>query len=119
MRTIRLLTVALLSVIPLAGKAQVFRLSSDNKRTIESTTTEKISVPSDSAIVKIGFNYLADTKDAAYSETVRLGGKIIKALVDAGVAKEEIQTETIAVNREEEQFQKASSPPKIRYRAEQ
>jgi len=94
-------------------------LGSDNKSTIEATTTEKISVPSDSAIVKIGFNHIADTKDAAYNETVRLGAKIIKALIDAGISKEEIQTETLNVGREEEPSRNISSSPKMRYSAEQ
>jgi len=94
-------------------------LGSDNKSTIEATTTEKISVPSDSAIVKVGFNHIADTKDAAYNETVRLGAKIIKALIDAGISKEEIQTETLNVVREEEPSRNISSSPKMRYSAEQ
>jgi uncharacterized protein YggE len=112
---------ALLSLVlltPFCANAQVLRLGSD-KRTVEATTTEKISVPSDSAIVKIGFNHIADTKDAAYGETVRLGAKIIKALLDAGISKEEIQTETLNVGREEEPSRNTSSSPKIKYSAEQ
>src|SRR5689334_1888248 len=118
MRAIQGIAFSLLLFIPVGAKAQVSRLGSD-KRTIEATTTEKISVPSDAAIVKIGFNHTADTKDAAYNETVRIGGRIINALLDAGVSKEEIQTETVTVNREEEPLQKTSSLTKIRYSAEQ
>lgn len=109
----------LIFLTPLHAKAQVLRLGSDNKKTIEATTTEKISVPSDSAIVKIGFNHVADTKDSAYGETVRQGAKIIKALTDAGIPKEEIQTESVSVGRDEEPTRNASSPPKVRYSAEQ
>jgi hypothetical protein len=53
---------------PFCAKAQILRLGSDNKRTIEATTTEKISVPSDSAIVDVGFNHIADTKDVVIAK---------------------------------------------------
>ncbi len=119
MRAIRFLFLAFVLFTPFCTNAQILRLGSDNKSTIEATTTEKISVPSDSAIVKIGFNHIADTKDAAYNETVRLGAKIIKALIDAGISKEEIQTETLNVGREEEPSRNISSSPKMRYSAEQ
>src|SRR6266581_3289619 len=119
MRAIRFLFLAFVLFTPFCTNAQILRLGSDNKSTIEATTTEKISVPSDSAIVKIGFNHTADTKDAAYNETVRLGAKIIKALIDAGISKEEIQTETLNVGREEEPSRNISSSPKMRYSAEQ
>jgi hypothetical protein len=50
---------------PLSVHAQVIRLGSDSRRTIEATTTEKISVLADAAIVKFGYSYTADTKDSA------------------------------------------------------
>src|SRR2546428_7227251 len=119
MRMIRCFTILLVVFVPRCANAQVLRIGSDSRRTIEATTAEKISVPADSAIVKIGFNHIADTKDAAYNETVRLGAKIIKALIDAGISKEEIQTETLNVGREEEPSRNISSSPKMRYSAEQ
>jgi uncharacterized protein YggE len=119
MRTICRLAFLFAFLAPLSTNAQVFRLGSDNKRTIEATTTEKISVPSDSAIVKVGFDHIAETKDAAYSETVRVGAKIIKALTDAGIPGEEIQTETLNVGREEDLPRNTGPSPKIRYSAEQ
>src|SRR6266478_8230487 len=115
MRAIRFLFLAFVLFTPFCTNAQILRLGSDNKSTIEATTTEKISVPSDSAIVKVGFNHIADTKDAAYNETVRLGAKIIKALIDAGISKEEIQTESVMVGREEVGQRGAGSPTRIRY----
>ncbi|HET8925845.1 MAG TPA: SIMPL domain-containing protein [Candidatus Acidoferrum sp.] len=119
MRLIRCFAFCLAFFASLCANAQVLRLGSDNRRTIEATTTEKISVPSDSAIVKIGFNHIADTKDTAYTETVRMGAKIIKALIDAGISKEEIQTDAVNVGREEEPLRNTSSSPKIRYSAAQ
>jgi len=119
MRVIRCFGFSLVFFLPLSTNAQVFRLGSDNKRTIEATTTERISVPSDTAIVKIGFNHTADTKDLAYRETVRVGARIIKALTDAGIPADEIQTDTLNVGREEEFPRNTTASPKIRYSAEQ
>jgi uncharacterized protein len=118
MRSIRCFVFSLVFFIPICTSAQVLRLGSDSRRTIEATTTEKISVPADSAIVKVGFNHIADTKDAAYSESVRMGNKIVKALTDAGVPSEEIQTESLSVGREDT-YRNAGSSPRIRYNAEQ
>jgi len=48
-----------------------------------------------------------------------MGNKIIKALTDAGVPLEEIQTESLTVGREEDTYRNTGSSPKIRYTAEQ
>jgi uncharacterized protein YggE len=105
---------------PLSLHAQVIRLGSDSRRTIEATTTEKISVPADAAIVKIGFSYTADTKDAAYSESVKAGNKIIKALTDAGIPVDQIQSESLTMGREEDALTRESkSAAKPKYSASQ
>ncbi len=119
MRMIRCFTIVLVIFVPRCANAQVLRIGSDSRRTIEATTTEKISVPADSAIVKVGFNHVADTKDASYNETVRMGNKIVKALTGAGIPTEEIQTESLMVGREEEAQRGAGSRTKTRYSAEQ
>src|SRR6266478_2192974 len=119
MRMIRCFTILLVIFVPRCANAQVLRIGSDSRRTIEATTTEKISVPADSAIVKVGFNHVADTKDAAYNESVRMGNKIVKALTGAGIPTEEIQTEALTVGREEEGQRGMGSPTKTKYSAEQ
>jgi uncharacterized protein len=119
MRLICCVAISLVFCIPICTNAQVLRLGSDSRRTIEATTTEKISVPADSAIVKVGFSYIADTKDVAYNESVRMGNKIVKALTEAGIPPEEIQTESLSVGREEDTFRNTAPSPKIRYSAEQ
>ena len=78
MKLERALLFALVVLAPVPAHAQVIRLGSASRRTIEATTTEKISVPADAAIVKIGFSYTADTKDSAYTENVKVGNKIVK-----------------------------------------
>jgi len=115
---IRCFTILLVIFLPRCANAQVLRIGSDSRRTIEATTTEKISVPADSAIVKVGFNHVADTKDAAYNESVRMGNKIVKALTGAGIPAEEIQTESLMVGREQEQ-RGMGSPTRTKYSAEQ
>jgi uncharacterized protein YggE len=119
MRMIRCFTILLVIFVPRYVNAQVLRIGSDSRRTIEATTTEKISVPADSAIVKVGFNHVADTKDAAYNESVRMGNKIVKALTGAGIPTEEIQTESLSVGREEDAQRGSGAPTKIKYSAEQ
>ena len=114
MRMIRCFTILLVIFVPRCANAQVLRIGSDSRRTIEATTTEKISVPADSAIVKVGFNHVADTKDAAYNERVRMGNKIVKALTGAGIPTEEIQTEALTVGREEEGQRGMGSPTKTK-----
>jgi len=94
----RVLTLVL---IPWGIKGQVIRLGSDSKRTIEITTTGKISVVADSAVVKLGFAHVAESKNAAYSESVRMGNKIVRTLLDAGMSTEYIQTESLNVGQEE------------------
>jgi len=113
MRMIRCFTILLVVFVPRCANAQVLRIGSDSRRTIEATTAEKISVPADSAIVKVGFNHIADTKDAAYNESVRMGNRIDKALTGAGIPAEEIQTESLMVGREEVGQQGAGSPTRI------
>jgi len=119
MRTTRFFLFVLLATIPVCAKAQSIRLASDNKRTIEATTTEKISVLADAAVVRMGFSHTADTKDAAYNEIVRMGNKILKSLTDAGIAQDEIQSDSLTVNREEDTRQSSEAHPKIRFNAEQ
>jgi uncharacterized protein YggE len=95
------LVVLTLVLIPRGIKGQVIRLGSDSKRTIEITTTGKISVVADSAVVKLGFAHVAESKNAAYSESVRMGNRIVRTLLNAGMSTEDIQTESLNVGQEE------------------
>lgn len=119
MRMIRCFIILLVIFVPRCANPQVLRIGSDSRRTIEATITEKISVPADSAIVKVGFNHVADTKDAAYNESVRMGNKIVKALTGAGIATEEIQTESLNVSREDDRERATGPSTKTKYSAEQ
>ena len=103
---------------PLSVHAQVIRLGSDSRRTIETTTTEKISVLADAAIVKFGYTYTADTKDSAYAESVKAGNKIIKAIAGAGIPSDQIHSEALTLVREDDSLQReAKSAAKPKYSA--
>ena len=90
-----------LSVIPVSTPAQFSRVVSD-KRNIEIRASEKVTVPAEIAIVKIGFQNQAATKDAAYQENTKASAKVIQALLDAKVPKDAIETQTISLERQDE-----------------
>src|SRR6266478_643497 len=90
-----------LGSFPLPASAQFSRVVSD-KRNIEIRASEKVTVPAEIAIVKIGFQNQAATKDAAYQENTKAAAKVIQALLDAKVPKEAIETQTISLERQDE-----------------
>jgi uncharacterized protein YggE len=74
------------------------------QKTIEISATEKVQVPAETATLKIGYQNQASSKDAAYAENTRTANKILQALLDAGVPKEAIETETLNLAREEDRY---------------
>jgi uncharacterized protein YggE len=90
-----------LSIFPLSALAQFSRVMSD-KRSIEIRASEKVTVPAEVAIVKVGFQNQAATKDTAYQENTKASAKIIQALLDAKIPKDAIETQTISLERQEE-----------------
>ena len=103
--------------LPSASLTQLERRGSDQK-TIEISATEKVRVPAETATIKIGFQNQAATKDVAYAENTRAANKILQALLDAGVPKEAIETETLNLGQEQERYEAKSNPP-ARYTAKQ
>lgn len=83
------------------ASAQMERIVSD-KRTIEITASEKVSVPAEVAIVKVGYQNQTATKDEAFTDSKKMSTKIIQALLDAKVPKESIETQTLSLERNEE-----------------
>lgn len=99
-----------LAVQPIAAPAQSQRTGSDRK-TIEITATEKVLVVADVATIKVGYQNLSATKDAAYAENTHAANKIIKAILDAGVPKEAIETESVKLEQEQERYGAKSDQP--------
>jgi uncharacterized protein len=90
------------------ASAQMERIVSD-KRTIEISASEKVSVPAEIAIVKVGYQNQAGTKDDAFAESKKTSAKIIQALVDAKVPRESSETQKLSLERNEETVR--SKPP--------
>lgn len=103
--------VLILVLRPVAAPAQPQHASADRK-TIEISATEKVLVAADIATVKIGYQNLSATKDSAYAENTRTANKIIQAILDTGVPKEAIETESLKLEQEQERYGAKSEPVK-------
>src|SRR5690348_3719267 len=97
----KLLAFVLVLSFPLSAWAQFSRVVSD-KRNIEIRASEKVIVAAEIAVVKVGCQNRAATKDAAYQEDTKASAKVIQALLDAKVPKNSIETQTISVERQHE-----------------
>lgn len=85
-----------------------------DRKTIEISATEKVQVAAEVATFKIGYQNRSDTKDAAYAENTRTANKIIQAILDAGVPKAAIETESLKLDEEREIYvEKSGRPPKF------
>lgn len=110
MPRLALYSVLLLVSQPIAALAQPQHATSDRK-TIEITATQKVQVPADIATIKVGYQSLSPTKDAAYAENTRTANKIIQAILDAGVPKDAIETESLKLDQEAERYGARSDEP--------
>ena len=110
MPRLALYSVLLFVLRPVAAPAQPQHASLDRK-TIEISATEKVLVAADIATVKIGYQNLSATKDAAYAENTRTANKIIQAILDSGVPKEAIETESLKLEQEQERYGAKSGQP--------
>jgi hypothetical protein len=88
------------------------------QKTIEVSATEKVEVIAEIATIKIGCQNQAATKDAAYADNTRLANKIIEAMLDAGVAKEAIETESLNLEQEQDRYGAKPNQP-LKYIASQ
>jgi len=84
-------------------RAQTSRQES-HRKTIEITATEKISVPADLAVVKLGVQNQASTRDDAYSGAARTAEKIMKALLEAGVPQSAVETDSLRLQQDRELY---------------
>jgi uncharacterized protein len=103
MRTSKLTTLLAALSFPFAMLAQTGREPTTQK-TIEIRATEKVEVPAETATVKLGCQNQSASKDAAYTENARAANRILQALLDAGVPKNAIETESLSLVRDENRF---------------
>lgn len=90
-------------ILALAGAAftawgQEIQVNRQNK-TIAVLAEGSVIVEPEVATVTVGFNNYGLTNDAAFQENVRASNRITKALLDAHVAKESIETEAMRLGR--------------------
>jgi len=70
-------------------------------KTIAITADDSVSVDPEVATITVGYQNYAPTKDAAYEENIRVSNEITKALLNGGVSKPAIETETVKLERTE------------------
>jgi uncharacterized protein YggE len=96
-RVATLCAVALcVSSATLPGRTQTIQVSKEN-RTIAVTATDKVTVLADQATLHVGFIAYGPDSNAAYATGSRISNAIVKALKDAGVPTEAIQSEMQSV----------------------
>jgi len=81
-----------MAVITPAAIAQTIQVNREN-RTIAITATDRVTVLADTATVHIGFIVFGPDSDWAYATGSRLSNAIIKALTDAEIPADAIQSE--------------------------
>jgi uncharacterized protein len=113
----RFVPLLILLLLPLAASARPEQQTSGQK-TIEVSATEKVEVLAEIATIKIGCQNQATTKDAAYAENTRIANQIIQAMLDAGVPKDAIETETLNLEQEQDRYGAKPNQP-LKYFASQ
>ena len=89
-------TLACLLVVP-AAYSQTIEVNRQN-RTIEVIATESARVDPDVANVTVGCLAYGQTHDQAYQANLAIADKIIKALLGAGISKDQIESSSIELS---------------------
>lgn len=77
--------------LAVAADAQTIQVNKDN-RTIAITTTDEAEAVADRAVVSIGFTTYGADQDGTYADASKTSNAIMKALKDAGVKEEAIES---------------------------
>lgn len=85
-------------LLPVFG--QQITVNRQNK-TIAITADDSVSVDPEVATITVAYQNYAATKDAAYEENIRVSNAITKALLDSGVPKSALETESVKLDRAE------------------
>ena len=72
--------------------SQQIQVNRQNK-TIAITVDESVSVDPEVAMITVGYQNYAPTKDAAYGDNIRVSNEVTKALLNSGVPKSALETE--------------------------
>jgi len=87
-----------LGLLPAFG--QQITVNRQNK-TIAITADDTVSVDPEVATITVGYYDYAPTKEAAYEENIRVSNEVTKALLNGGVSKSAIETESVKLERVE------------------
>lgn len=105
-------------MLPIFG--QQILVNRQNK-TIAITAEDSVSVDPEVATITVGYQNYAATKDAAYEKNIRVSNEVTKALLNGGVPKSALETESMrlecaerdekwtAEEKKERQFQASQS----------
>ncbi|MCU1249343.1 MAG: hypothetical protein JWQ49_2372, partial [Edaphobacter sp.] len=89
---VALMAAALATSAPAFAQAPTIQVNREN-RTIAITATDKVIVMADTATVHVGFIAYGPDKDTAYAAGSRLSNEIVKALTNAGIPSDAIESE--------------------------
>jgi len=78
--------------VAVSSQAQTIQVNKEN-RTIAITATDKVTAIADQATLHVGFIAYGPDSNTAYANGSKLSNAIVKALTDAGVPKDTIQSE--------------------------
>jgi uncharacterized protein len=70
-------------------------------KTIAITAEDSVSVDPEVATITLGYQNYAPTKDAAYQENIRVSNEVTNALLNGGVPKSALETESLRLQRAE------------------
>jgi uncharacterized protein YggE len=70
-------------------------------KTIAITAEKSVSVDPEVATITVGYQNYAPTEDAAYGENIRVSNEVTKALLNDGVPKSALETESLRLERAE------------------
>ncbi len=96
MRLVTLAALAATLAIPALAQNPQININKDN-RTISISTDATATAPAEVATVHIGFTVYAPDEQSAYAKGSERSNAIAKALADAGVSKQDIQSDSQSV----------------------
>jgi uncharacterized protein len=97
-QTIAVLLWCIVGLLP--AFSQQILVNRQNK-TIAITAEDSVSADPEVATITLGYQNYAPTKDAAYQDNVRVSNEVTKALLNGGIPKSALETESLRLQRAE------------------
>jgi len=113
-----LFSIACFTLLPAFPQNANVQVNRENK-TIAVTAEHTMTVEPEIAILRLGYRNTSSQKETAYRDNVRAAAEILKALRDAGVRDEAISTESLRLERQEQNEQRLVKPELLQFEAYQ